>query len=194
MKKVYTCFCTDVIHEGHLNIIQEAKKYGEVIVGVLSDEAMVRFNRFPTLSFSERVQLVKNIDGVSNVIIQNEVMYDDVIKKLRPDYVIHGTNWLDEPMLAIRRNVERLVDEYGGEIIDIPYTYNDEIKRVDARVVEKLAMPEYRRKRLKKLIKIRGLVKALEVHSGLTGLIAEKTVVEHDGQIDQFDAMWISSL
>lgn len=194
MKKVYTCFCTDVIHEGHLNIIQEAKKYGEVIVGVLSDEAMVRFNRFPTLSFSERVQLVKNIDGVSNVIIQNEVMYDDVIKKLRPDYVIHGTNWLDEPMLAIRRNVERLVDEYGGEIIDIPYTYNDEIKRADARVVEKLAMPEYRRKRLKKLIKIRGLVKALEVHSGLTGLIAEKTVVEHDGQIDQFDAMWISSL
>ena len=155
---------------------------------------MVRFNRFPTLSFSERVQLVKNIDGVSNVIIQNEVMYDDVIKKLRPDYVIHGTNWLDEPMLAIRRNVERLVDEYGGEIIDIPYTYNDEIKRADARVVEKLAMPEYRRKRLKKLIKIRGLVKALEVHSGLTGLIAEKTVVEHDGQIDQFDAMWISSL
>ena len=194
MKKVYTCFCTDIIHEGHLNIIQEAKKYGEVIVGVLSDEAMVRFNRFPTLSFSERVQLVKNIDGVSNVIIQNEVMYDDVIKKLRPDYVIHGTNWLDEPMLAIRRNVERLVDEYGGEIIDIPYTYNDEIKRADARVVEKLAMPEYRRKRLKKLIKIRGLVKALEVHSGLTGLIAEKTVVEHDGQIDQFDAMWISSL
>lgn len=194
MKKVYTCFCTDIIHEGHLNIIQEAKKYGEVIVGVLSDEAMVKFNRFPTLSFKERVELVKGIAGVSKVIIQNEVMYDDVINDLRPDYIIHGTNWLKPPMLAIRENVEKLLSVYGGKIIDVPYTYNDDIKRADARVVEKLAMPEYRRKRLKKLIEIRGLVKALEVHSGLTGLIAEKTIVEHDGQIDQFDAMWISSL
>lgn len=194
MKKVYTCFCTDIIHEGHLNIIQEAEKYGEVIVGVLSDEAMVKFNRFPTLSFKERVELVKGIAGVSKVIIQNEVMYDNVINDLRPDYIIHGTNWLEPPMLAIRENVEKLLSAYGGKIIDVPYTYNDEIKREDARVVEKLAMPEYRRKRLKKLIEIRGLVKALEVHSGLTGLIAEKTIVEHDGQIDQFDAMWISSL
>ena len=194
MKKVYTCFCTDIIHEGHLNIIKEAQIYGEVIVGVLSDEAMVKFNRFPTLSFKERVELVKGIAGVSKVIIQNEVMYDDVINDLRPDYVIHGTNWLEPPMLAIRENVEKLLSAYGGKIIDVPYTYNDEIKRADARVVEKLAMPEYRRKRLKKLIEIRGLVKALEVHSGLTGLIVEKTIVEHDGQIDQFDAMWISSL
>lgn len=194
MKKVYTCFCTDIIHEGHLNIIQEAEKYGEVIVGVLSDEAMVTFNRFPTLSFKERVELVKGIAGVSKVIIQNEVMYDDVINDLRPDYVIHGTNWLEPPMLAIRENAEKLLSAYGGKIIDVPYTYNDDIKRADARVVEKLAMPEYRRKRLKQLIEIRGLVKALEVHSGLTGLIAEKTIVEHDGQIDQFDAMWISSL
>ena len=194
MKKVYTCFCTDIIHEGHLNIIKEAQIYGEVIVGVLNDEAMVKFNRFPTLSFKERVELVKGIAGVSKVIIQNEVMYDDVINDLRPDYVIHGTNWLEPPMLAIRENVEKLLSAYGGKIIDVPYTYNDEIKRADARVVEKLAMPEYRRKRLKKLIEIRGLVKALEVHSGLTGLIVEKTIVEHDGQIDQFDAMWISSL
>lgn len=194
MKKVYTCFCTDIIHEGHLNIIKEAKKYGEVIVGVLNDEAMVKFNRFPTLSFEERVELVKNIDGVSSVITQKDVMYNDVIKEIKPDYVIHGTNWLEEPMLAIRQNVEKLVSEYGGEIIDVPYTYSDEVKMADARVVEKLAMPEYRRMRLKKLIEIRGLVKALEVHSGLTGLIAEKTIVEHDGQIDQFDAMWISSL
>lgn len=194
MKKVYTCFCTDIIHEGHLNIIKEARKYGEVIVGVLSDEAMVKFNRFPTLSFNERVELMKSIDGVDKIVTQNEVMYDDVINELRPDYVIHGTNWLETPMLAIRHNVEKCISTYGGKIIDVPYTYNDDIKRADARVVEKLAMPEYRRKRLKKLIEIRGLVKALEVHSGITGLIAEKTVVEHDGQIDQFDAMWISSL
>lgn len=194
MKTVYTCFCTDVIHEGHLNIIHEARKYGEVIVGVLSDEAMIRFNRFPTIGFEERIDLVRNLDGVVNVIIQEDIMYDKVIHELHPDYVIHGDNWKEGPMNAIRNNVEMLLSEYGGKIIDVPYTHSENVSRIDARVKEKLAMPEYRRKRLKQLIKICSVVKVLEVHSGLTGLIAEKTVVEHDGGLDQFDAMWISSL
>lgn len=194
MAVVYTCFCTDVIHEGHLNIIQEAKKYGEVVVGVLSDEAMVRFNRFPTVDFAERIRMVEEIEDVSRVVIQSEIMYDKVIDELHPDYVIHGDNWLEGPMKAIRDNVEGLLAVYGGKIIDVPYTYNENVKHIDAKVKEKLAMPEYRRKRLKQLLEIRGLVKTLEVHSGLTGLIAEKTVVEHNGELDQFDAMWISSL
>lgn len=194
MKRVYTCFCTDVIHEGHLNIIHEARKYGEVVVGVLSDAAMIRFNRFPTVSFEERVQLVKDIPEVSNVVIQNDVMYDEVVAELHPDYVIHGDNWLHGPMKAIRDNVAALLEPYGGEIIDVPYTYNEDVKNTDDRIKAKLAMPEYRRKRLKQLISIRPIVKAIEVHNGITGLIAEKTVVEHNGELDQFDAMWISSL
>lgn len=194
MAVVYTCFCTDVIHEGHLNIIKEAKKYGEIIVGVLSDEAMVRFNRFPTVDFAERIRMVEDIVDVSRVMIQSEIMYDKVIEELHPDYVIHGDNWLEGPMKAIRDNVESLLNVYGGKIIDVPYTYNENVKHIDAKVKEKLAMPEYRRKRLRQLLEIRGLVKTLEVHSGLTGLIAEKTVVEHNGELDQFDAMWISSL
>ncbi len=194
MKTVYTCFCTDVIHEGHLNIIHEAGKYGEVIVGVLSDEAMLRFNRFPTVDFEERFHLVQNLDGVKNVIVQKDILYDQVISEWHPDYVIHGDNWKEGPMKAIRENVAMLLSKYGGEIIDVPYTYNENVKRIDARVKERLAMPEYRRKRLKQLIKICPIVKALEVHSGLTGLIAEKTIVENNGELDQFDAMWISSL
>ena len=194
MKIVYTCFCTDVIHEGHMNIIHEAKKYGRVVVGVLSDEASIRFNRFPGVSFTERINMVKSIPGVDEVIIQNKVMYDEIIEKLHPDYVIHGDNWLEPPMRAIRDNVSTLLKEYGGKIIDVPYTYSEEIRRIDAQVKERLAMPEYRRKRLRQLLQLRPLVKAIEVHSGLTGLIAEKTIVEHDGEIDQFDAMWISSL
>lgn len=194
MKKVYTCFCTDIIHEGHLNIINKAQKYGEVYVGVLTDEAMVKFNRFPTLDFKERVQLVKNLKGVKEVVIQDEIMYDKVIDKLRPDYVIHGDNWLQGNMKVIRDNVEKLLSAYGGEIIDVPYTYNENVKRLDAQIKEKLSMPEYRRKRLRQLIKLRPIVKTIEVHSGLTGLIAEKTVVEHNGEFDQFDAMWVSSL
>lgn len=194
MKTVYTCFCTDVIHEGHLNIIHEAGKYGEVVVGVLSDEAMIRFNRFPTVSFEERLGLVRDLDGVKSVVIQEDIMYDRVVSELHPDYVIHGDNWNEGPMKAIRDNVEGLLSRYGGQVIDVPYTYSENVRRIDARVREKLAMPEYRRKRLRQLLKICPVVKTLEVHSGLTGLIAEKTVVEHDGGLDQFDAMWISSL
>lgn len=194
MKTVYTCFTTDVIHEGHMNIINTAKQYGDVIVGVLSDEAMVRFDRFPTISFEERMEMVKNIPGVSNVIKQEEIMYDKVVAELHPDYVIHGDNWLSGPTKAIRDNVEKLLGEYGGQIIDVPYTYNENVKHIDAKIKEKLAMPEFRRKRLRQLLKMRPVVKAIEVHSGLTGLIAEKTVVEHEGRLDQFDAMWISSL
>ncbi len=194
MKKVYTCFCTDVIHDGHLNIISEAKKYGEVYVGVLTDEAMIRFNRFPAINFEERVALVKNIADVKEVLIQNDIMYDEVINNLKPDYVIHGDNWITGQLKVIRDNVERLLAKYGGKIIDVPYTYNERVKRIDAQIREKLAMPEYRRKRLKQLIALRPVVKTIEVHSGLTGLIAEKTVVEHNGEFDQFDAMWVSSL
>lgn len=194
MKKVYTCFCTDVIHEGHLNIIKNAQQYGEVIIGVLSDEAMVKFNRFPTISFEERIQMVKDIEGVSRVVIQNEIMYDAVIAEIQPDYVIHGDNWTSGPMKAIRDNVVALLKEYGGRVIDVPYTYNDNVKRIDDRLKERLAMPELRRKRLKQLLCLRPIVKTIEVHNGLTGLIAEKTIVEHEGEFDQFDAMWISSL
>lgn len=194
MKTVYTCFCTDVIHEGHINIIHHAQKYGEITVGVLSDRAMVRYNRFPTVSFEERMKIVKDIPGVSNVIVQEDVMYDKIIHNLHPDYVIHGDNWSNGPTKAIRNNVLCLLSEYGGELIEVPYTKNENVKRIDARIREKLAMPEFRRKRLRQLIDMRPVVKALEVHSGLTGLIAEKTVVEHDGELDQFDAMWISSL
>lgn len=194
MKKVYTCFCTDIIHSGHLNIIKEAAKYGEVIVGVLSDPAMVRFNRFPTVSFEERMQIVRDIPEVSKVIVQDDVMYDKVISELKPDYVIHGDNWCEGPMKAIRDDVEKLLGEYDGQIIDVPYTYNEDVKIADDRVKAKLAMPEYRRKRLRQLLNIRPIVKTIEVHSGITGLIAEKTVVEHNGELDQFDAMWISSL
>lgn len=194
MKKIYTCFCTDVIHEGHLNILKKAKEYGEVIVGVLADEAMVKYNRFPTISLEDRIEIVKNTGLADRVIVQNTIMYDEVIAKEKPDYVIHGDNWKEGPENAIRQNVLKNLSEYGGELIEAPYTYNREVKKIDDRIKEKLAMPEFRRKRLRQLIAIRPIVKTLEVHSGLTGLIAEKTVVEHQGELDQFDAMWISSL
>ena len=191
---VYTCFCTDIIHEGHLNIINEAKKYGEVIVGVLCDSEMVKYNRFTFKSDSERVEMVKNIPGIKEVILQDNIMYDNIVKKIRPDYVIHGNNWPNDAMIAIKQNILDVLGEYGGELIEVPYTYNENIQKIDKQMKEKLAMPELRRARLNRLLDLVPIVKTIEVHSGLTGLIAEKTIVANDGVIDQFDAMWISSL
>ena len=194
MKTVYTCFCTDVIHDGHLNIIEEAHKRGKVIVGALSDRTLIRYNKFPTISQEERIRLYESLDGVDKVVVQDDMMYDDVIEALHPDYVVHGDNWKEGPESAIRAHVEELVSAYGGQIVDVPYTYNEKVRKIDLQLREKLAMPEYRRRRLRQLIDMTPIVKVMEAHSGLTGLIVEKTVVEHEGRLDQFDAMWVSSL
>ncbi len=194
MKTVYTCFCTDVIHDGHLNIINEAKKYGSVVIGALSDKALIRYNKFPTISLDERIALYESLDGVDKVVVQNSMMYNDVIPELKPDYVVHGDNWKSGPESAIRANVVKLLNENGGELVEVPYTYNESVKKIDQRLKEKLSMPEYRRRRLRDLIQMCPIVKTIEAHSGLTGLIAEKTVVEKNGKLDQFDAMWVSSL
>lgn len=194
MKTVYTCFCTDIIHEGHRNIIKRAREYGRVIVGVLSDRAMIRYRRFPTVSFENRLEMAKSIEGVDEIVVQDEVMYDGIVERLRPDYIVHGDNWREPPLNVIRENVLRVLRQYGGELIEVPYTYNENVKRQDDRIKEKLAMPEFRRKRLKQLLSICPIVKTIEVHNGLTGLIAEKTIVGNADGLDQFDALWISSL
>lgn len=194
MKTVYMCFASDVIHEGHLNIVNEAKKYGRIVAGVLCDSAMVRYNRFPSVSFEERVKMVKDIPDVDEVVTQNTIMYDEIVERVKPDYIIHGDNWCEGPEKAIRENALSLMNKTGGELIEVPYTRNENVKKIDDRIKDRLAMPEFRRKRLKQLLNMTPIVKTIEVHSGLTGLIAEKTVVEHDGELDQFDAMWISSL
>ena len=172
MKTIYTCFSTDYIHEGHLKIISEAQKYGRVIVGVLSDEAKVRFDRFPYLSFDERFNMVKKLDGIDGVVIQHEVMYDKILNELRPDYVIHGDNWNIYPYSAVRDNVMKNLSRLGGELVEVPYTRTEKVLNTDSIAKERLAMPEFRRKRLRMLLKLRELVKAIEVHSGMSGLIA----------------------
>ena len=194
MKTVYTCFCTEVIHEGHLNIIREAQRYGQVIVGALSDRALIRYNRFPTISQEERVRLYRGLEGVNNVVLQDDIFYEDILSLIRPDYVVHGDNWKTGPESAIRARVLQGLEAMGGTLIEVPYTSSEQVRKVDRQLREKLAMPEYRRRRLRQLIGLCPVVKAIETHSGLTGLIAEKTVVAQDGRLDQFDAMWVSSL
>lgn len=193
-KTIYACFCTDVIHEGHLNIIKEAEKYGTIIAGILSDEAMVRYDRFPLISFEERKKLLEDIPEISKVVVQTEILYERILEEIKPDYVIHGDDWRQGAMRVVRQNVIDTLKKWNGVLIEIPYTYNEVVKKIDSTMREKAAMPEYRRKRLKQLIQLCPIVKALEVHNGLTGLIAEKTVASNRENVEQFDAMWISSL
>ena len=195
MKTVYTCFCTDVIHDGHMNILNHAREYGRVVVGCLSDREMIRCTKFPTTTEEERMALYRTLPGVDEVVLQDSMLYDDVIERLRPDFVVHGDNWKSGAEKAVRDHVAQLLAPYGGKIVDVPYTYSESVKKVDQKLKEKLSMPEYRRKRLRQLIDMTPVVKVMEAHSGLTGLIVEKTVVDgRNGKLDQFDGMWVSSL
>lgn len=195
-KTVYAAFTSEVIHEGHKNILEEAKKYGDVIVGVYSDEAILRFDRYPTVPFEERMNVFRSLPGISRVVVQKNVSYRENLLKYRPDYVIHGDNWKWNEQKVIREEVIQILKEWGGELIEVPYTVNDHVKKVERDLKDQLAMPEFRRRRLREVLKLRPIVRALEVHNGITSLICEKTIVgsEADGGLDQYDAQWVSSL
>lgn len=193
-KKVFMSMSTDVIHGGHINIIQKAAELGELTVGVLSDETVASYKRYPLLSCEERMKIVAAIHGVAHVIRQEGLSYFDVIRQLNPDIVVHGDDWRAGIQQPIREETVALLKEYGGELVEFPYTVNAEYDKIEANARSQLSMPDMRRARLKKLIGMKGLVTAIEAHSGITGLIAEKTTVVQDGKTCQFDAMWVSSL
>ena len=193
-KTVYMCFSTDMIHSGHIDIIRKAEKLGKLIIGVLSDAAVASYKRFPLLPYEERKSLFENIKGVSAVIEQKNLSYSDIIRQLKPDYVVHGDDWREGFQKPIREEVVALLNEYGGQLVEYPYSKDEKYDELERRSREQLAMPDFRRKRLKKLLAMKGLVTAIEAHSGITGLIAEKTTVLQEGKTYQFDAMWVSSL
>jgi len=191
---VYMCFSTDMIHSGHIAIIKKAQKLGKLIIGVLSDEAVASYKRFPLMPYAERKSLVENINGVAMVIEQKELSYAENIKALKPAYVVHGDDWREGFQRPIRDEVVELLGEYGGKLVEYPYSKTDTYLEMEKLSRAKLSMPDMRRGRLKKLIGMKGLVTAMEAHSGITGLIVENTKVLQDGKTYQFDAMWVSSL
>lgn len=193
-KKVYMCFSTDMIHSGHIDIIKKAEQLGDLTIGVLSDEAIASFKRYPLMPFEERKVLFENIAGVKKVVEQKELSYKNVLLEIKPDIVVHGDDWKEGFQKPIRDEVIEVLNSYGGELVEFPYNKDAKYDELDKQMRMQLGMPDYRRGRLKKLINMKGLVTAIEAHSGITGLIAEKTTVLQDGKTYQFDAMWISSL
>lgn len=193
-RKVYMSFSTDVLHSGHIAIIKKAARLGRLIIGVLTDEAVASYKRFPMVPFAERKALFENIAGVYQVVAQNELSYKKNIEKLRPTYVVHGDDWREGLQKPVRDEVVSCLASYGGILVEYPYAQDDKYKKLDARMREEMSLPDMRRARLKKVISIKSTVTAIEAHSGLTGLLAENTKVYEDGKAHQFDAMWVSSL
>ncbi len=193
-KTVYMCFSTDIIHGGHIALIKKAQKLGKLIIGVLSDEAVASYKRFPLVPASERKLMFENISGVDKVVDQMTLSYKDILEELKPDIVVHGDDWCEGIQKPIRDEVVSVLESYGGKLVEYPYTKDDKYAEIESRTRSDLAMPDIRRGRLRKLLGIKGFVTAMEAHDGLTGLIVENTVVPQDGGAHQFDAMWLSSL
>ena len=193
-RTVYMCFSTDMVHSGHIAIIKKAEKLGKLIIGVLSDEAVSSYKRFPLLPFEERKSIFENINGVTQVVEQKELSYTNILRELKPDYVVHGDDWKEGFQKTIRDEVIKVLGKYGGQLVEYPYSKDTKYEEMERQTRSLLSMPDVRRGRLRKLIDMKGTITAMEAHSGITGLIVEKTTVLQDGKTYQFDAMWISSL
>lgn len=194
LRTVYMCFSTDIIHGGHIAIIKKAQKLGRLIIGVLSDEAVASYKRFPLVPAAERKRLFENIAGVYKVVDQETLSYKANLEKYNPSIVVHGDDWATGFQRPIRDEVVSILVSYGGKLVEFPYSADDKYKDIESRTRSDLAMPDIRRGRLKKVLEMKGLITAMEAHDGLTGLIVENTVVHQDGGAHQFDAMWVSSL
>lgn len=193
MKKVYVCFATDIIHGGHIKVIKQAAQLGSVMIGLLSDEAMIDYKRMPMLSFEERRQIVESIKGVDSVVVQEELSYAKNLRTYHPDIVVHGNDWVTGIQRPIREEVIEVLKEYGGELVEIPYSSDKNYKILEESIA-RLAIPDIRRGRLRQMMNLKKPLSILEAHSGITGLIAEKTIVMQNGKTYQFDGMWVSSL
>lgn len=193
-RTVYMCFSTDMIHSGHIAIIRKAARLGKLIVGVLSDEAVVSYKRFPLLPFGERKALFESISGVSRVVEQRTLSYRENLERYHPDFVVHGDDWVTGFQRPVREEVLAVLSAYGGRLVEFPYANDEKYRALEERARADLSLPDVRRARLRKAMDMKGLVTALEAHSGITGLIVEKTVTYENGEARQFDAMWVSSL
>ncbi len=193
-KKVYIGLSADLIHKGHLNIIEEGKKLGSVTIGLLTDEAIASYKRLPLIPFNERKLIVENLKGVDNVIPQKTLNYVPNLKKLKPDYVVHGDDWKTGIQKETRKRVVEILSNWGGKLIEPKYTKGISSTDLISAVKSQGITPTNRIQTLRRLIENKPIVRLLEAHNGLTGLIVEKTNIMKDGVKIEFDGIWQSSL
>ncbi|MFC1920739.1 phosphoenolpyruvate mutase [Chloroflexota bacterium] len=194
MKTVYVGMVADVIHPGHLNIISEAEKLGSVIVGLLTDEAVASYKRVPLFNYEQRKAIVESIKGVAKVVSQESLDYVPNLRKLKPDYVVHGDDWKEGVQKETRQKVIDALKEWGGVLVEPHYTEGVSSSQLISVLTERGITPNERLKALRKMINLKPIVRVLEAHNGITGLIVEKTKVIQNGETVEFDGIWLSSL
>ncbi len=194
MKNVYVAMSADLIHPGHLNIIKTAVKYGKVVVGVLTDQAIVSYKRLPHMSFEQRKEIVENIKGVDRVIPQETLDYVPNLRFLKPDYVVHGDDWKEGIQRETRQRVINTISEWGGKLIEPSYTPGISSTQLNKALREVGTTPDIRREKLRRLLNAKDIVRVMEAHSGLSGLIVENCKVIVENSEKEFDAIWLSSL
>ena len=192
-KIVYVPLAVDILHTGHLNIINTAKKYGKVVVGLLSDNAIAEYKDLPTLNYDERYKIVKSLKNVEKILKQKTWDYSSILESLKPDFFVHGDDWKKGIQKNTRKNVINLLKKNKGKLIEVAYTKNVSSTSIKSNLINHLT-PTSRISNLKRLMDNKKIVRILEAHSPLSGLIAENIKIEKGNKIVQFDAMWSSSL
>ena len=184
----------DVFHHGHINIISEARKYGDVVVGLLNDKAVADHKRLPYLSWENRKKIIENIKGVVEVFEQKEWGYAPSILKYKPDYMVHGTDWLEGPMAPYRELAIKALDTYGGKLIEVEYTKG--VSSTELSLKEKIigTTPDIRKATLRRLLDAKNIVRIMEAHNPLSALIIENLNINKNGKSHYFDGFWSSSL
>lgn len=190
-KKVYVGMSADLVHPGHMNILREAAKLGDVIVGLLTDKAIASYKRLPYMTYEQRKEVIENIKGVLEVIPQETLDYRDNLVSLKPDYVVHGDDWKEGVQRETRAQVLECIKMWEGELVEVPYTQGISSTQLNKSVRELGTTPDVRRARLRRLIDAKPVVRILEAHNALSGLIVE-TAKSRNGS--EFDGMWSSSL
>jgi phosphoenolpyruvate phosphomutase len=191
---VYIGMSADLVHPGHLNIIAEAAKIGSVMVGLLTDQAIASYKRLPYMKFEDRYKVISNIKGVDTVVAQESLDYTTNLEKYRPEFVVHGDDWREGVQRHTRQKVIDTLEKWGGKLVEIPYTGGVSSTQFNRALKELGTTPDLRRGNLRRLLSAKSLIRFMESHSGLSGLIVESTQVTVDGKVIEFDGMWSSSL
>ncbi|MFD0558316.1 phosphoenolpyruvate mutase [Stackebrandtia endophytica] len=184
----------DLVHPGHINILQKAAELGDVTIGLLTDAAIASYKRLPHMTYQQRRAVVENIKGVTAVVPQETLDYVANLRDLKPNFVVHGDDWRTGVQAQTRQRAIDALAEWGGELVEVEYTEGISSTQLNRSVKEVGTTPNVRLSRLRRLIENKPLVRILESHSGLTGLIIETATAEHEGRKVEFDGMWSSSL
>ena len=193
-KTVYLGMIGDIMHPGLINIINEATKYGDVMIGLYTDKAIATHKRLPYLTYEQRKQVIENIKGVNTIVPQDDWTYVPNLVKYKPDFIIHGDDWQYGPDKYIRDEVFKVMENLGGEVIEVPYTKGISASSLKEAMDSLGVTPQARLASLRRLISAKPIVRIMESHCGLTGLIIEHTKVEVGNEIREYDGMWASSL